>query len=128
MDTLTNDNDNELNLELANNLATKLNLPIIIVLKNNNPMIENFAKIFENTSIQAVLASKIFHAKGCSISRVKNYLHSKGILVRRSVECLTKSLTKHTGQIEMDLLLKNPKEEIELLDKINKAKEQEEGT
>ena len=59
--------------------------------------------------------------------KIKKHLKTSKFIVRQGSECITSKMGKQTGQIEINLLEENPQEDIELLNKIKKAKEKEDA-
>jgi cyclase len=68
-------------IELTQAVAESVNIPIIA--SGGAGTFEHFYSVFTDGKADAALAASLFHFKEISIHELKEYLHSKGIQVRR---------------------------------------------
>lgn len=68
-------------LDITSQLAAQLPVPVIA--SGGGGTMEHFVDVFEQGKADAALAASIFHFKEIGIPELKEYLHGKGICVRR---------------------------------------------
>ena len=68
-------------VELTRAVAESVNIPVIA--SGGAGRLEHFYSVFTDGKADAALAASLFHFKEISIHELKEYLHSKGIPVRR---------------------------------------------
>ncbi|KAE8146259.1 hypothetical protein BDV25DRAFT_162833 [Aspergillus avenaceus] len=68
-------------LELINDVKSAIKIPVIASSGAGNP--KHFEEVFERTSTDAALGAGMFHRCEYTVSEVKDYLNSKGFLVRQ---------------------------------------------
>ena len=72
---------NGYDLELTKAISSRVSIPVIASGGAGNP--EHFYDAFEKGGADAALAASLFHFGELKISDLKDYLHEKGIPVRR---------------------------------------------
>lgn len=72
---------NGYDLELTRSVASRLRIPVIA--SGGGGCMEHFYDVFADAGADAALAASLFHYRELSIEELKNYLHGRGIAVRR---------------------------------------------
>lgn len=72
---------NGYDLELTRSVASRLRIPVIA--SGGGGCMEHFYDVFADAGADAALAASLFHYRELSIGELKNYLHGRGIAVRR---------------------------------------------
>lgn len=67
-------------IELVKHVKSGVSIPIIA--SSGAGRVEHFYEVFSQTDVEAALAAGIFHRKEVPIQDVKDYLESKGIVIR----------------------------------------------
>lgn len=72
---------NGYDLELTRSVASRLRIPVIA--SGGGGCMEHFYDVFADAGADAALAASLFHYRELSIGELKDYLHRRGIAVRR---------------------------------------------
>ncbi len=72
---------NGYDLELTRSVASRIRIPVIA--SGGGGCMEHFYDVFADAGADAALAASLFHYRELSIGELKNYLHGRGIAVRR---------------------------------------------
>ena len=72
---------NGFDLELTDQVSRAVPVPVIA--SGGCGSLKDFADVFEHTGADAALAASLFHYGELTVGQVKEYLHSRGIPVRR---------------------------------------------
>ncbi|MCD4657769.1 MAG: hypothetical protein K8S87_09530, partial [Planctomycetes bacterium] len=118
-------NSNEIDLNFAQKLSENRKIPIIFGIDTNYIDKNELSEIMTQTKISGILAANVFHNPQSSMIKLKRCLELNSIPVRLSMNCLKKYVSRKTGQIEINLIEKNPKQDSDILKRIDKAQEDE---